>query len=421
MPRKKKNSSTIFVQIASYRDPELLPTIRDLLDNADHPENLRFGIAWQHSPYEAFDDISEYLNDSRFRIIDVDYRKSQGACWARNLLQKEYNGEDYTLQLDSHHRFVKGWDTECINMITQLQKMGHKKPLLTSYIPSYNPNNDPDDRVQVPWKMNFDKFIPEGAVFFLPASIDNYKELDAPVPARFYSAHFAFTLGEFVKEVPHDPDYYFHGEEISIAVRAFTHGYDLFHPHKVIAWHEYTRNGRTKQWDDHTSWIEKNNKSHLRNRKLFGMDNEVQDIEFGIYGFGTERTLRDYEEYAGLLFSRRAVQQYTLDNNPPPNPKITDITFEDSFTRTINYCIKTFKSNFIEADYTFWAVIFEDVNGHSIYRNDLNMQQINDILSNDNSLVTICTHFITDKIPRQWIVWPYSESKGWCEKITGNI
>ncbi len=85
-----------------------------------------------------------------------------------------------------------------------------------------------------------------------------------PIPARFYSAHFAFTVGQFCKEVPHDPEYYFHGEEISIAVRAYTWGYDLFHPHKVIAWHEYTRKGRTKQWDDDKEWWEKNIKCHLQ-------------------------------------------------------------------------------------------------------------------------------------------------------------
>ena len=47
--------------------------------------------------------------------------------------------------------------------------------------------------------------------------------------------------GQWCIEVPYDPDYYFHGEEISLAVRSYTWGYDLFHPHKIIAWHEYTR------------------------------------------------------------------------------------------------------------------------------------------------------------------------------------
>ena len=78
--------------------------------------------------------------------------------------------------------------------------------------------------------------------------------VNEPVKARFYSAHFAFTLGIFCKEVQHDPLFYFHGEEITIGVRAFTWGYNLFHPHKVLAWHEYTRQGRTKHWDDDKNW-----------------------------------------------------------------------------------------------------------------------------------------------------------------------
>jgi Glycosyltransferase (GlcNAc) len=38
----------IFVSIAAYRDPELVPTVRDCLATAAHPDQLRFGICWQH-------------------------------------------------------------------------------------------------------------------------------------------------------------------------------------------------------------------------------------------------------------------------------------------------------------------------------------------------------------------------------------
>ena len=94
--------------------------------------------------------------------------------------------------------------------------------------------------------MDFDRFSPDGNVHFLPSTVDDADERTEPIPARFYSAHFAFAKGDFVKEVPHDPDYYFHGEEVSIAVRAFTHGYDLLHPHKIFLWHYYTRRGLKK-------------------------------------------------------------------------------------------------------------------------------------------------------------------------------
>jgi len=216
-------NTKIFIQIASYRDPQLKPTLKNCIENAKYPKNLVFSIAWQHSKDDEWDNLDEYKNDPRFKIIDIDYTSSKGACWARNLLQQQYGGEGYTLQIDSHMRFEKDWDVTLIKMIKQLQDKGTPKPLLTGYVSSFDPDNDPAGRVNEPWRMAFDRFIPEGAVFFLPETIPGWKELKEPVTSRFYSAHFAFTLGQFSEEVQHDPEFYFHGEEISIAARAFTH------------------------------------------------------------------------------------------------------------------------------------------------------------------------------------------------------
>jgi hypothetical protein len=414
---------TIFVQIASYRDPQLLPTIKDCIEKSKYPENLRFGVAWQHSLEDKWDNLDEYFNDPRFKIVDIDYKDSKGACWARNQLQQKYNGEKYTLQLDSHHRFIQDWDTELIQMVKQLQDKGHKKPLLTSYISSFNPDNDPQDRTMEPWWMTFDRFIPEGAVFFLPSSIPGWQDMTEPIPSRFYSAHFAFTLGQFCKEVPHDPEYYFHGEEISIAVRAYTWGYDLFHPHKVVAWHEYTRKGRTKQWDDDPGWGKLNEVSHNRNRILFGMDGECMcQIDFGIYGFGKKRTLEDYERYAGLRFKDRSVQQYTLDNNIAPNPLIEDpVEYDQSFLSVFKHCIDIGFNQIPLDDYDVFAVAFEDINGNEIHRQDAMPDEIQRIKNDPDGYGKIWRVFNTQTKPSRWIVWPHSISQGWMERITGNL
>jgi hypothetical protein len=45
----------IFIQVASYRDPQLIPTIESALDNASHPENLVFAIARQYNPDDKFE------------------------------------------------------------------------------------------------------------------------------------------------------------------------------------------------------------------------------------------------------------------------------------------------------------------------------------------------------------------------------
>lgn len=412
----------IFIQIASYRDPELIKTIKSALDNAKKPKNLVFGIARQFHPEDKFDDLSEYNNDKRFKVLDIPYLESQGACWARNQIQQLYDGEKYTLQIDSHMRFAPNWDEELINMIKQLQKKGHKKPLLTGYVSSFDPENDPQGRVQDPWRMVFDRFIPEGAVFFLPETIPGWQDLTEPVTSRFYSAHFCFTLGEFSKEVQHDPEYYFHGEEISIAARAYTHGYDLFHPHKTLIWHEYTRKGRTKQWDDDKKWVERNNRCHKKNRALFGMDNE-EPMDHGKYGFGTVRTLRDYEKYSGLLFSKRAIQQETIDKKYPPNTYNFNSEEEwmNSFASIFKHCIDIGYSQVPENDYDFWAVAFHDENDNTIYRKDADANEIVRMKNDPDGYCKVWRDFQTTVKPKYWVVWPHSLSKGWGERITGNL
>lgn len=410
----KKN--TIFIQIASYRDSQLIPTVKDCIEKADHPENLHFCIAWQYGPDENVDELKAMKN---VKILEIPYNETKGTCWARNQIQQHYNGEKYTLQLDSHHRFVEHWDTLLIDMVKQLQAKGHKKPLLTGYMPSFDPFNDPQARLMKPQKMDFDRFIPEGAVFFFQAFIDNHEQLTEPVPSRWYSAHFCFTLGEFSIEVQHDPNYLFHGEEISIAARAYTHGYDLFHPHKLIVWHEYTRKYRRKSWEDDPHWYERNAASHKRNRKLFEMDGEVKDIDFGKYDFGKVRTLRQYEEYAGICFKLRGIQEHTQKNLPPPNPKVDD--FEKSICSVFRHCIDVQYSRLPEPDYDFWCVAFKDENGKDLYRQDADKIEIERMRRDPDKYYKIWRQFNTVKVPASWIVWPHSVSKGWLEPITGNI
>jgi len=398
---------TIFIQIASYRDPELLPTLRDLFDKAKYPDNIRVCIAWQHSEKDKWDNLKEFKDDSRLHIIDIPYRDAKGACWARNLIQQEYKNETYTLQLDSHHRFVQDWDDISIKMIKQLINRGYDKPLLTSYIPSYNPKLDPQARINTPWGMSFDRFTPEGIVFFLPYYIED-KPL-YPIPARFYSAHFAFTLGKHCLEVQHDPEYYFHGEEITLAVRSFTHGYDLFHPNKVIAWHEYTREGRTKQWDDDPKWTDKNLACHAKVRSLLGVDDE-NDIEELQYGLGTERTLQEYETYAGIKFNNRSITDNCRTNKRPPGNK------EDVYFERFKHAIGVNHSAYTKDDYTFLAIIFETKDGTSLHREDMPAEVFNARLKDarDGKEFIIWKEYNGPQ-PHKIILWACN-AEGWQEK-----
>ncbi|NML34754.1 GlcNAc-transferase family protein [Paraburkholderia antibiotica] len=338
---------SIFVQIASYRDSQLIPTLLDLIHHAKRPDLLRIVVCWQHAADETIADFwrrgfgkwrKERVDgwaiqhlaycDAKIELIDVPHLLTQGACWARNLLQQRYGGERYTLQLDSHHRFVDAWDTLVIDMLESLRDES-PKPLLTTYLPMYDPDNDDARKSDEPRIMVYSRFSAEGVVLFRSQTLSDWSMRTRPVRSRFYSAHFAFADGHFAETVQHDPGYFFHGEEISIAVRAFTHGYDLYSPHRLIGWHEYKRAYRVKMWNDHTHeaktrgdisehWLERNERSFQRNRALLGVDGETTAAEhFGKYGLGAERTLAEYEAYAGISFAWRGVQPAVLKHDLP--------------------------------------------------------------------------------------------------------
>ena len=153
------------------------------------------------------------------------------------------------------------------------------------------------------------------------------------------------------------------------------------------------------------------------------MDNNQQEGHDGNYGFGKERTLRDYEKYSGLLFEKRAVQQYTLDKKYPPNPfeYKTDQEWIDSFSKFMKFSIQVDKNKFDKSDYDFWAIIFTDDTGYEISRKDCNQGEIRNLMDTPADFVLIQREFITAIKPTKWVVWPHSVTEGWLERMEGNL
>jgi len=410
--------NTIFIQIAAYRDSELKKTLRDCIAKAAFPQNLVFSICWQHAKEDDWDDLDEFKDDPRFKIIDIDYKNSGGVCWARNMLQQQYNGEKYTLQLDSHHRFVKSWDLYLIDTYLSLQAKGFKKPLLTGYVPGYDPQTEVYINKDEVWTLRFNRFAPDdGMLHVEPQNVPDTGKITMPIRARLYSAHFAFTTGLFVKEVPHDPQMYFHGEEPSIAVRAFTHGYDLFHPHRCFIYHFYERKGFKRHWDDNGSQYDKlNSRAHDRFRRLLGIRCDREDL--GMFGLGTERSLDEYEKFSGIRFKDCSVQKYTINNYPPPNPYYAiKEQYDQSFLPFFKHCIDIGYHEVPEKDYEFWVVAFRDEHDQDVYRQDAGPAEIERYFKDPDKYCKIWREFFYDRVPVKALVWPFSTSKGWADPI----
>jgi glycosyltransferase involved in cell wall biosynthesis len=413
---------SIFVQIASYRDPLLASTIRDLIEKARDAGNLRIVVCNQFHPDDLFNgELEPYRKDERVRIIDVPYMESKGVCWARNLIQKYYADEEYTLHIDSHMRFIPDWDSIMIGMLQELQQQGSPKPILTTYPAHFDPEDldlseAPANRIILTGFHNEEVFP-----MCWPAEIPDWKALDGPIPARFYAGGFSFTLGSLCREVPHDPGLYFWGEEINIAVRAYTHGYDLFHPHINVVYHNYNRLKSVKHWTDHGSFDANQIVPFRRLRKLFDpAANNMQSAHLGVYGLGRQRTLRDYEKYTGLLLSEQKAQEYTLKNLTPPNPDvyITEEEWLGSFLSHVDNPITIPCSALKEKDYQTAMMSFT-ANNHVVHERCYNKEEMAAMIR--SGAYEISLNFSCKQLPDAWALALYRPSKGWSTALRGRM
>ncbi len=417
---------TILVHLPAYRDPELVPTIKDALAMAKYPKRIHFGICRQFREEDGFDNVDEFRNDKRFHIMDVPYKEAQGLPWARAQINENLlTNQDYILQLDSHHRFAKDWDETLLEMHSGLEAKGYK-PILAAYLPLYDPFKEPEGRTPEPWQQTFVSFYPHGTIFIRPGLLHGWQDMTEPPMSRFLSGHFCFARAEWAKEVRHDPDIYFSGEEINLTVRSYTHGYDMFHPHKLVIWHSTMREERAGmlKWDDDSrNGIDFTRKQDYARKKIRVLLQAEEDptIDLTGYGLGTVRTLRDYEKYAGFNFKTRAVQKYTLDNNYPPNPYIhDDELWERTFMESFYHLVTVHRHDFPYNDYQFILVAFDDEQGNSINSKYVDDFRLKRFMENGEN-IHYEEFFLIDKKPSRVVFWAYSQQRGWCERIEQKI
>ena len=429
------DNELILVSIASYRDAQLVPTVEDLLSKAHEPSLLRFGICWQH-------DIDEpplpFEGDGRFQVVDVDWRDSRGACWARAEIMKLWRGEQWFLQVDSHCRFVPGWDTKLIRMMGQT---GSQKPILSTYANAFTPREAGSAHPEIlrgpPQQMGIEIFTADGIPQLKPIMIPDLDGRTRPRAARFLAAGFLFAPGSFVEEVPYDPELYFFGEEISMTLRAFTTGYDLFHPVENVAWHDYVRTYANRHWDDHAPepsaaitkgssvWKDLDTVSRQKVLQLLhGNASEDADLAssnlLGRFGLGAVRTREDYERYTGISFALRKLQDYTRYGFEPPNPASPADWPERIYTWLVRVAVNAAElSPGALDDFSFWMVTIHDENRREIRRHDFQRKELT-VHGTESQIVLIC-EIESGIIPAFWSVWPFSRSGGWGRRLEGAL
>jgi hypothetical protein len=412
----------IFIQIASYRDPQLVPTIEDMINKAKNPENLVFGLCWQ---YDETEPVDMFDGNSQFRVSKHHYSDSQGLGWARHITNTLYEDEEYTLQIDSHHRFVQDWDVIVLEDYKQALTIA-PKPIITTYCAPFDPNSDETTWNPVPCLMSQYEFSGDRLLMSMPWYIQDYKTRTEVIRSRTISGHFYFTSGNFVKEVPYDPDIYFGGytEETTLSVRAFTNGYDFFSPYRTVMWHEYTRNYRPKHWDDHGKESQTKKTSGERDvfarnktRQLFGT--QEYGIDMGVYGLGDVRTLHDYEVYGGFDFKKCLIQEYTLKVKDAPNPTNWEEQFiREKYEINCEWDVEFFKVLNFEKP-KFLTLGIQTKSGIELFRKDFTIENEPDYVNllNNKFSTTIET---SDK-PNKYVMYLFDEDKQWSPQYEKNI
>ncbi len=409
-----RDEPLIFLSLAAYRDPQLTPTVLDCLRKASHPERLRFGICWQRDEEEHL----PFFDDPRFRILTVDWRQSRGACWARAEVMKLWQGEDWFLQLDSHCRFASGWDERLLQIAATT---GSPRPILTTYPAPFTPAEN-EVLTGAPLQVAFHAFTADGIPQLWPQHLPHRLLTRPAIRARFLAAGFLFAPGRFVQEVPYDPALYFMGEESAMTVRAFTHGYDLFHPTETLLWHDYGRHQARRHWADHTeekatvsSWNRLDEASRQKVQQLLRGE-PVAD-----FGLGSVRTLKEYEQYAGLSFRERKAQQYTLRGEEPPNPYAAD-NWTDTIRPwivKIGFCRAQLPEGALD-DPKYWFIGIQDTDGADIYKCTLTPEEIQPLHRDGDDLAIVC-EFSSEAIPASWLLWPLSRSEQWLPQLHGRF
>lgn len=310
---------TIFVSIPSYRDIECQKTVADCFEKANHPERIFVGVFQQNDPIEdkTFDCMNSATakkHQENIRVLRVSADQAAGPVFARATIEKNlFRDEDYVLCIDAHTLFSPHWDDEIIRQLNMCQST---KPVLTAYPEEF------DRRTRVlppasltPSFLKFRDFHPKlGFPQFDRVRFASFPS--RPLPSLYWAAGFSFARSEIVHEVPFDPNlkYMFLGEEISMAARLYTHGWDTFSPISNIVFHYTPRQYRPVFWEqfykkDGVCKVSHEIRVQRKSLEAQSVDRVRALLSGGTiespYSCGCIRSLAEFETFIGLDLQNR--------------------------------------------------------------------------------------------------------------------
>jgi len=254
---------TIYISVASYRDPECQPTVEDIFLRAEYPERLRVAIVeqrvegedddlfpWCGKPLKECSEDPEQAMCKYAHLVDIFVVPgilSVGPVFARHLANRMYRGEYFAMQVDSHVRFIHHWDSD---LVSQWDSAKNEMAIVTTYLSDITNSIDPvtfenrHPNRPIMCKTGYEgsgklKHLRHGQQ---PEGLPGIH--GEPTLHPFWAAGFSFARGHFVIQVPYDQyePMVFQGEEIFMGLRGWTYGYDYYTLETSVAFHMYAIN-----------------------------------------------------------------------------------------------------------------------------------------------------------------------------------
>eukprot|EP00592_Proboscia_alata_P016131 CAMPEP_0194398182 /NCGR_PEP_ID=MMETSP0174-20130528/125962_1 /TAXON_ID=216777 /ORGANISM="Proboscia alata, Strain PI-D3" /LENGTH=422 /DNA_ID=CAMNT_0039194451 /DNA_START=762 /DNA_END=2027 /DNA_ORIENTATION=- len=281
------HSETIFVGVVNYRNIHCPYTIESIFQQAKYPERIRVGVVDQFDPqsdsYTCGDAASPCRDNpnqalcrysDQIDVYEMEALYAVGDVFARHIIHRLYRGEYYFMLLDVKSHLSSHWD---VDIISQFDSLDNEMAVLSSFL-----ENAPTDgigtatllednngaklhyfrgEVGTPAEGMDHDVSEQGATSPQPTLCDAHfvgknrkgKRLTilshqpdwipplagkTPLLQPYWSSDFSFSRGHFVINVPYDPYLPMvldDGEDVSMTLRGFTHGYDFFSPKNSIS------------------------------------------------------------------------------------------------------------------------------------------------------------------------------------------
>jgi hypothetical protein len=305
-------AARIYVSVVSYCDPMLGFTLASARSQAADPSRVFIGVVDQ-ALAGAWLPLRDEWSREHVRSIRIDALDARGPCWARALAMSLHQGEDWFLQVDSHTWFEPGWDDRLVRW-GQRCMQANPRVLLTCYPNPFvmrngHPVAQPVTHKVLAHVVKADsEFAPDHPVLMFEGVA---VEVDEPVAGFHVAGGCLFAPGRVVNELPYDPHLYFHGEEQSFALRAWTRGWDIVHVPGMPLYHLYTQPGtqpRPMHWSpelDQARAVRSAQLDEAARARLAALFWGGADL--GIYGLGHQRTLADYAAFSGIDYAAHSI------------------------------------------------------------------------------------------------------------------